>query len=275
MSQAPSMPMYWDAYLADTTHLSTEEHGAYLLLLAAMWRRNGIVPDDDKDNARIVGMTTAKWRKTKARLDGLIAIADGSITQKKLQKTWEKTQEKIEKNRANGAKGGKAKPKEIKDLSQANASETLKRNGSIPEPEPELTVKRDTNVSPKNVGLSFSAFWDVWPNRNSKAAAEKAWKKLSPDDREAAAKACVDWFSAWRNCHPEASPILPSTFLNNRRWEDEAFLSRAAPVPAETYSQQAMRMIREEEEAERRSRDFRGIPGFDEPKIVQFAGASR
>ena len=49
MSKAPSMPMYWDAYIADTTHLSTEEHGAYLLLLAAMWRRDGSVPDDDKD----------------------------------------------------------------------------------------------------------------------------------------------------------------------------------------------------------------------------------
>ena len=60
MSKAPSMPMYWDAYLADTTHLSTEEHGAYLLLLAAMWRRDGWVPDDDRDNARIVGLTLAK-----------------------------------------------------------------------------------------------------------------------------------------------------------------------------------------------------------------------
>ena len=68
MSKAPAMPMYWDAYLADTTHLTTEEHGAYMLLLAAMWRRDGSVPDDDKDNARIIGLTVAKWRKIKARL---------------------------------------------------------------------------------------------------------------------------------------------------------------------------------------------------------------
>lgn len=80
MSKAPAMPMYWDAYLADTTHLTTEEHGAYMLLLAAMWRRNGSVPDDDKDNARILGLTPAKWRKIKARLIGFLVIEGGLIS---------------------------------------------------------------------------------------------------------------------------------------------------------------------------------------------------
>jgi len=28
MSKAPTMPMYWDAYIADTTHLTLEQHGA-------------------------------------------------------------------------------------------------------------------------------------------------------------------------------------------------------------------------------------------------------
>ena len=96
MSKAPAMPMYWDAYLADTTHLTTEEHGAYMLLLAAMWRRDGSVPDDDKDNARIIGLTVAKWRKIKSRLSVFLIVKDGMITQKNLQKIWENTQEKID-----------------------------------------------------------------------------------------------------------------------------------------------------------------------------------
>jgi len=89
MSKAPAMPMYWDGYLADTTHLTTEEHGAYMLLLAAMWRRNGSVPDSDKDNARIVGLTPAKWRKFKARMLETISgfrLENGVIFQEKLQK---------------------------------------------------------------------------------------------------------------------------------------------------------------------------------------------
>jgi len=138
--------MYWDAYLADTTHLTTEEHGAYLLLLAAMWRRDGTVPDDDADNARILGLSKAKWRKIRDRLSGMLVIENGTITQKNLRKTWENTQEKIAKNKLNGAKGGRAKSINNNDLAQANATDSLKRKPSIPEPEPE-PYKEDTNVS--------------------------------------------------------------------------------------------------------------------------------
>lgn len=135
--------MFWDAYIADTTHLTTEEHGAYLLLLGAMWRRNGWVPDDDADTARIVGMTKAKWRKTKRRLASLLIFSDGHITQKNLRKIWKNTQEKIAINRANGAKGGRPVARDNKDIAQANGSVSLNPNETIPEPEPDR--KKDTS----------------------------------------------------------------------------------------------------------------------------------
>lgn len=152
MSKAPAMPMYWDAYLADTTHLTTEEHGAYLLLLAAMWRRNGSVPDSDRDNARILGLTPAKWRKVRARFIETISgftVEGGFITQEKLQKTWKNTQEIIQKNRQNGSKGGRPKLNENSALVKANGSVSVNPNKTIPEPEPEPEEKRDTVVSPK------------------------------------------------------------------------------------------------------------------------------
>ncbi len=138
MSQAPSMPMYWDAYLADTTHLTTEEHGAYLLLLAAMWRRNGTVPDDDKDNARILGLTKTKWLKVKIRLSDVLIFENNHISQKKLQITWKKTQETIEKNRVNGAKGGRPKSNKNNNLDKAVGFVSHNPNETIPEPEPDI-----------------------------------------------------------------------------------------------------------------------------------------
>ena len=41
------MPLYIGDYLADTTHLSMAEHGAYLLLIMTYWR-TGPLPDNDK-----------------------------------------------------------------------------------------------------------------------------------------------------------------------------------------------------------------------------------
>lgn len=220
MSKAPAMPMYWDAYLADTTHLTTEEHGAYMLLLAAMWRRNGSVPDDDKDNARILGLTPAKWRKIKARFIATISgfnVSGDTISQEKLQKTWETTQEKITKNKQNGSKGGRAAASKNKDLGQANAANSQERKATIPEPEPE-PVKRE----PKGSLLGFDEFWNVWPIKIGKENARKAWAKLAIEDRRLAFSAIRDgWFNRWQQSQPDANPIHASTFLNSKRWTDE------------------------------------------------------
>lgn len=213
MSKAPAMPMYWDAYLADTTHLTTEEHGAYLLLLAAMWRRNGVLPDNDRDNARILGLTPSKWRKIKARLSETVSgfKADGNtVTQEKLQKTWKNTQEKINKNRENGAKGGRPKSSKNKDIAKANGSVSLNPNKSIPEPEPEPDIKETPNgVSKKQRGTRLPddwflpRAWGEWAQAEgfsagtirSEADKFKDYWIAQPGQRGVKR----DWLATWRN----------------------------------------------------------------------------
>lgn len=42
MAEFPALPLWTDAYLADTAHLSYEEHGLYFHILMTMWRRRAV-----------------------------------------------------------------------------------------------------------------------------------------------------------------------------------------------------------------------------------------
>lgn len=98
------MPFLVDRYLADTTHLSLEEHGAYLLLLFAMWKRGGSVPDNDSDLARMLGITGKAWARLRPRLMPFLETYAGVLTQKRLQAQWNWAVE----NRARQSEKGRA-----------------------------------------------------------------------------------------------------------------------------------------------------------------------
>ncbi len=209
MSKAPAMPMYWDAYIADTTHLTIDEHGAYMLLLGAMWRRDGSIPNDDKDIARILGVTVAKWKKIKARLNGFLTIDDDKISQEKLQKVWKKTQEKIAKNSENGAKGGRPKSNKNNDLGKANGSNSLNPNESIPEPEPKKEKELSKDSSKKRGSrlpddwLAPKEFID-WPIQNLNWNLNRTQGQLSQFKDywiglSGARAVKRDWLATWRN----------------------------------------------------------------------------
>src|ERR1019366_2083805 len=70
MTSRPWMPFYFSDYLADTGHLSTTEHGAYLLLIAHYWAHGGL-PDDEAVIARITRMTARQWSSSRDHLRSL------------------------------------------------------------------------------------------------------------------------------------------------------------------------------------------------------------
>lgn len=85
MAEFPSLPLFTDAYLGDTTHLTTIEHGAYLLLLITSWRtRDTCLPDDDRLLARYTRTTAAQWRRLRPVLAEFFEIEDGVWKQPRL-----------------------------------------------------------------------------------------------------------------------------------------------------------------------------------------------
>ncbi|OWY39395.1 hypothetical protein CEK28_08540 [Xenophilus sp. AP218F] len=70
------MPLYIADYLADTARLTTEQHGAYLLLIMDYWR-NGSLPDDDSALANVCRLSTAQWKRHRPTLSRLFQVGDG------------------------------------------------------------------------------------------------------------------------------------------------------------------------------------------------------
>lgn len=90
------MPLFIGDYLRDTTRLTTEKHGAYLLLIMDYWV-NGAPPDDDEVLASITKMQLPAWRKTKPSLIQLFNVVDGFWHHKRIDEELLKASENAER----------------------------------------------------------------------------------------------------------------------------------------------------------------------------------
>jgi len=105
------MPMYWGDYFGDTMHLTTEEHGAYLLLLGIYWRRAKPLPDDDRWLASVTKMTTKKWKMVRPNIIEFFDISDGLLIHKRVEKEILRSSGRLQSARVAGRAGGLAKSK--------------------------------------------------------------------------------------------------------------------------------------------------------------------
>lgn len=77
------MPLWVGDYLADTTHLTRDQHGCYLLLLMAYWRNGGPLPDDDDRLASIVKASKKEWRQLRPAVIDFFVVDRGHLRQKR------------------------------------------------------------------------------------------------------------------------------------------------------------------------------------------------
>lgn len=90
------MPFDVGAYLGDTLHLSTVEHGAYLLLLFHYWK-TGPLPDEDAVLAAVTKMTLKQWKSHAPRVRGFFSLREDHLHQRRADLEREKVAEISEK----------------------------------------------------------------------------------------------------------------------------------------------------------------------------------
>ena len=100
MADYPCLPIWTDAYLADTRHLTTEQHGAYLLMLFTAWRDGECrLTYDENFLAKITGLNMRAWRRNKSTLLSFWHEKDGYLYQKRLLREREKVTSRKQQSR--------------------------------------------------------------------------------------------------------------------------------------------------------------------------------
>lgn len=112
MSAPYWIPLHVSDYLRDTRHLSTVEHGAYLLLLMTAWTSEGELPADEKRLHRITGLTRKEWAESRDILLDFFTLGDGTYRHKRIDEDLAKAGALIEKKRAAGKASAAARAAE-------------------------------------------------------------------------------------------------------------------------------------------------------------------
>nr|DAG83684.1 MAG TPA: Protein of unknown function (DUF1376) [Caudoviricetes sp.]DAK77149.1 MAG TPA: Protein of unknown function (DUF1376) [Caudoviricetes sp.] len=224
MAALPYMQFYVADYLADTTHLTAEEHGAYMLLLFSYWQTGKPLRIDRL--ATVARIPNDRWPSVAETLSEFFHITETHWIQFRVESDLESVNSKVVT--ASNAGKASAKAKALKKQQELNDRSTsvddpLQRNGNHIDTDTDTDKNRTTPLPPEGEDL-FPKFWALYPRKQDKAKAQKAWTKLKVTDDLfsliakglAAQVVSGDWLKDGGKYVP-----MPTTWLNGKRWEDE------------------------------------------------------
>jgi uncharacterized protein YdaU (DUF1376 family) len=133
MSAQPWMPLYVADYLGDTQHLTTEEHGAYMLILMAMWRHGSSLRNDPKLLARISGVSVRRWLKMAPNIVPMLKDDGEYLSSPRLAKEYQKARDFRQKQSANAQAGVVAKALKNNNTPPANGSAKTEFGTTLPQ----------------------------------------------------------------------------------------------------------------------------------------------
>ncbi len=240
------MPLFIADYLADTTHLERDEHGAYFLLLMAYWRNGGPLVADDARLSRIAKATLSEWKRLRPVMLEFFKEEDGLWISKRSDIEIEKAIRRMEAKSNAGRRGAESRwqthaPAMPVPLA-GEVSDPMTKNGSSSSPTQEVRKERKIMSAEADGDGEFSQFWKEYPRTKnmSRKDALKAWKSLKasksiPDIAEVlrAVRQYKSFISTESKKQGKPYPVKHAQgWLNGQRWE--GFLEQDAPTVAPT-----------------------------------------
>lgn len=216
MTDLPWFKFYHQDWLAGTAGLSMAERGCYITLLALMYDAGGNILRDDGRLARRCGCPTPNF---KSALQSL--IDDGKIVQDGDYLFNERVKKEVVARENIGAvarKNVESRWKKSKEKQHSENTAVIRAQCKSEVRSQNISSNEDITRARRAVGSAnkFNDFWHRWPNKVGKPAAEKAFAKVSGEIESILLG--IDQYI--RDKPPDRPWLNPSTFLNQRRWED-------------------------------------------------------
>lgn len=195
----PWMPLYVADYLADTGHLSTFEHGAYMLLIMHYWSK-GSLPDDNKRLASIARASLEQWSDIRATLAEF--FGDG-WKHERIDDELEKSAKAYERRATAGKAGGLAKAEKS---SNARAK-------------PQQSLSHIIEIETR--ARQFEEVWAVYPRKAGKVPARKAFNAALNAADFPTILAGAERYAAERAGQDRKFTKHATTWFNGQHWQDE------------------------------------------------------
>lgn len=182
MNKARRIDYYPDEFLAGVAgRLTMAEGNVYWLVCTLIYSHGEPVDDDPKWIARLIDGANA--RGVEHALSGLeskgkVTRTGGKLSVNRCLKELEKTTERIGKNGENGAKGGRP-PKQINEVAKPDGlpdENPTRASTTNQQPATSNQVEESPSIPQRSVEAEFVEFWTLYPRREGRKDALKAYK---------------------------------------------------------------------------------------------------
>lgn len=144
MAALPYMQLYIADYLADTMHLSAEEHGAYLLLMFNYWQTGKPIPKNRL--AKIARLTNERWADVEPSLQEFFCDNGEEWVHLRIEEDLASVREKLTKKSA----AGKASVQARRSRKEADVQTKQERNSTGVQTDVEVVFEHDVNTKATN-----------------------------------------------------------------------------------------------------------------------------
>ncbi|ENG6935202.1 DUF1376 domain-containing protein [Escherichia coli] len=144
MAALPYMQLYIADYLADTMHLSAEEHGAYLLLMFNYWQTGKPIPKNRL--AKIARLTNERWAGVEPSLREFFCDNGEEWVHLRIEEDLASVREKLTKKSA----AGKASVQARRSRKEADVQTKQERNLTGVQTDVEVVFEHDVNTKATN-----------------------------------------------------------------------------------------------------------------------------